>query len=253
MPNSQHNLSVSADGLRQYLERVLPGSQLTVKALDANHEPLVLLKTDHTAAGFGFSNGDLGDSYNVAYKTFKSHYSEQQGNWDALDLAFVFCIQPSFPNLDQFCSAVETDVFFCRKFVVPISRSLDFSLARLPFLPLTPLEGRSLRPPSAQTFLQQCAVPALLAKYVVVPRERGAERIVEACVAGEFGNPKEISRQRVQREIETESQTDSVTLEEITIKNFRAYRKSQTFNLGTKVTVLYGPNGFGKTQVDPIL
>ncbi len=248
MPNLQHNLAVSADGLRQYLEGVLPGSHLSVKTLDANHEPLVLLKTDHIAAGFGFSNGDLGGSYEIAYKQFKSHYSEQQGKWDALDLAFVFCVQPSFPNLDQFCSAVETDVFFCRKFVVPISRSFDFSLARLPFLPLTPLEGRSLRPPSAQTFLQQSEVPALLARYIVVPRERGAERIVDACVAGEFGSPKEVSSPKAQRAIEIQSQTNSVTLEEITIKNFRAYRKPQTFKLGANVTVLYGPNGFGKTS-----
>jgi exonuclease SbcC len=248
MPHLQHNLSVSADGLRQYLEEVLPGSHLSVAPLDAEHEPLVLLKTNHIAAGFGFSNGDLGGSYDIAYKKFKSHYSDQHGNWDALDLAFVFCVQPSFPNLDQFCSAVETDVFFCRKFVVPISRSLDFSLARLPFLPLSPLEGRSLRPPSAQTFLQQSAVPALLARYIVVPRERGAEKIVDACIAGEFGDPKEIASPKAQRAIETQSQTGSVTLEEITVKNFRAYRKPQTFKLGADVTVLYGPNGFGKTS-----
>ena len=31
-------------------------------------------------------------------------------------------------------------------------------------------------------------------------------------------------------------------------RNFRAYRKRQTFVLGTDVTVLYGPNGFGKTS-----
>ena len=33
------------------------------------------------------------------------------------------------------------------------------------------------------------------------------------------------------------------------IKGFRAYRKPQTFSLGADVTVLYGPNGFGKTSV----
>ena len=31
-------------------------------------------------------------------------------------------------------------------------------------------------------------------------------------------------------------------------KNFRAYRKPQTFAFGTDVTVLYGANGFGKTS-----
>src|SRR6202051_3540473 len=99
--------------------------------------------------------------------------------WDALDLAFVFCVKPGVTNLDQFCSTIETDVYFCRKFVVPLSSPLSASLARLPFLPLTPLDGKTLRPASAQNFLQQCSVPAVLARYIVVQHERGPERIVE--------------------------------------------------------------------------
>ena len=34
----------------------------------------------------------------------------------------------------------------------------------------------------------------------------------------------------------------------MTIESFRAYRKRQDFELGDAVTVLYGPNGFGKTS-----
>ena len=248
MANSQHNLSVTASGLREYLETIIPFSQLTERQLDSTHEPLVLLQTNHIAAGFGFSNGDLDSSYDIAYKTFKTHYSEQLGNWDSLDLAFVFCVAPTFPNLDRFCSAVETDVFFCRKFVVPIGLSLSSSLARLPFIPLTPATGNSFRPPSAQTLLQQTGVPALLAKYVVVPRERGPERIIDDCISGEFGEPQELSVTKTQRVAATSEHTDSVSLEEITIENFRAYRKPQTFKLGADITVLYGPNGFGKTS-----
>ena len=143
-------------------------------------------------AGFAFSNGDMSKSYDAQYGKFKTYFTENRVLWDALDLAFVFCVEPGVPNLDQFCSTVETDVYFCRKFVVPLASPLRALLARLPFLPLTPLDGKTLRPASAQTFLQQCGVPAVLAKYVVVQRERGPDRIIEDCVSGEFGEPNDL-------------------------------------------------------------
>ena len=34
----------------------------------------------------------------------------------------------------------------------------------------------------------------------------------------------------------------------VAIQNFRAYKRRQVFDLGRAVTVLYGPNGFGKTS-----
>jgi DNA repair protein SbcC/Rad50 len=248
MPNSPRNPDSSADSLRTYLAGVLPDSQLTVEPVDSVHQPLLLLQTKHVMAGFAFSNGDMSKSYDALYGRFKTYFTEQRGLWDALDLAFVFCVQPGGSNLDQFCSTVETDVYFCRKFVVPLVFPLGASLARLPFLPLMPLDGKSLRPASAQTFLQQCGVPAVLAKYVVVQRERGPERIVEDCISGEFGEPKDLTSVANAPVAKSDANTESVQLESITIKNFRAYRKPQTFDLGADVTILYGPNGFGKTS-----
>ena len=251
MPNLPHSTNPSAGDLHNYLKSVLPNSQLTNATVDSAYQPLLLLQTKHVMAAFAFSNDNIRMSYDALYGGLKNHYTEQRGHWDAFDLAFVFCVPPDEPNLDNFCSNVETDVYFCRKFVVPLSLPLGDSLARLPFLPLTPPEGRSLRPASAQTFLQQCGVPAMLARYLVVQHERGPGRIVEDCINGEFGEPR-VTRALTSIANSSAAQgdrnIDPVRLETVSITNFRAYRKPQIFEVGADVTVLYGPNGFGKTS-----
>ena len=248
MPSSPREFSSVAEGLRAYLHGILPDSRLDSAPVDAEHQPLVLLQTTHMMAAFAFSNGDMGKSYEALYGSFKNYYAEQHGKWDALDLAFVFCVRPDTPNLDRFCSRVETDVYFCRKFVVPLAEPLGASLARLPFLPLTPLSGQSLRPASTQTFLQQCGVPAVLAKFLVVQRARSPEGIVEDCTRGDFGEPRKLTSIAGAPISQLDHSVESVRLDAVTIKNFRAYRKPETFSLGSDVTVLYGPNGFGKTS-----
>jgi exonuclease SbcC len=248
MPSLPRNPHESADSVRAYLEDVLPDSQLADARVQSGYEPLLLLRTKHVMAAFAFSNGDMRKSYEDLYGGFKRYYSEQQGRWDNLDLAFVFCVRPDVPNLDRFCSNLETDVYFCRKFVVPLRSPLDASLARLPFLPLTPLHGQSMRPPSAQTFLQQCGVPPMLAKFLVVQRERSPEGIVEDCMDGRFGEPVELTPALNAPVAHIDRVLAPVRLDSVVIKDFRAYRKSQTFDLGADVTILYGPNGFGKTS-----
>lgn len=234
--------------LRTYLSSVLPEATLNEVSTDEKHEPLLLMQARHLVVAFAASNGDMQSSYELLYKNFKNNYASQGGKWDALDLAFVFCVDPRAQNLDIFCSNVETDVYFCRKFVVPLSEPLSASLGRLPFLPLTPVQGPSLRTASAQTFLQQCGVPSVLAKYLVVQHERGPERIVEDCLNKEFGEPTVMSPVANDRISHSERVAESVRLESVTIQNFRAYRRPQTFEIGADVTVLYGPNGFGKTS-----
>lgn len=248
MPNSHNNSPLSRESVRSYLGTLLPQSELKSQTLSLDYPPLLFLQTSHTMAAFGFSNGDMEKSYDAIYRGFKAYYSDQRGAWDALDLAFVFCVRPDVPDLDRFCSRVETDVYFCRKFVVPLSSPLELSLARLPFLPLTPLTGLSLRPPSAQTFLQQCGVPAGLARNIVVGQVRSPEGIVEDCITGDFGAPRELHGVKSPDIPQHERSSDFIPLAEVAIKNFRAYRSPQVFTLGSAVTVLYGPNGFGKTS-----
>ena len=90
MPNSQHDLPMGPDGLRDYLSEALPESQLMEVSADAHYQPILLLETPQVMAGFGFSNGDMGNSYEVLYGGFKRQYTEQRTEWDKLDLAFVF-------------------------------------------------------------------------------------------------------------------------------------------------------------------
>ncbi|MBN9662515.1 MAG: SMC family ATPase [Acidobacteria bacterium] len=248
MPNLPHSPLPSTSELRAYLQRELPDSRLSEVTVAPSYNPLLLLRTDHSLAAFGFANGDARKSYESIYAGFKKYYAAQREQWDSLDLAFVFCVNPDLPHLDQFCSSIETDVYFCRKFVIPLSGLVGMSLARLPFLPLTPLTGQSLRPPSAQTFLRQCGVPADLAKFLVVQRARGPEAIVEDCIKGDFGDPIELTPTHHALIAHPDQVAEPITLESVTIENFRAYRRSKTFTLGSDVTVLYGANGFGKTS-----
>jgi exonuclease SbcC len=233
-----------------YLERVLPRSHITDAVVDAAYQPLVLLQTSHLMAAFAFSNGDMGKTYDTLYGRFKKYYAEQQSQWRDLDLAFVFCVPPDAPQVERFCSKIETDVYFCRKYVIPLGPQMGASLARLPFLPLAAVGGRPLRPASAQTFLQQCGVRAALAKYLVVQQQRSPDGIVKDCLSGTFGEPQGLTpvENASAPDVEAGVAAQPIWLQTVVIKNFRAYRKTQRFAIGADVTVLYGPNGFGKTS-----
>ena len=242
------DISSAKDDIKKYLQDTLHGANISYKEVHSGYEPLLLLRSKNILAAFAFSSIHVTESYDALYKGFKSHYAEQNGQWDALDVSFVFCVDPNFLDLRLFCSRVETDVYFCRKFVVPLGTDVGSFLARLPFLPLTPLNGQSLRPPSAQTFLQQCNVPAELARFIVVQGDRSAEKIVEDCLSGKFNDPIVLSHSPHLQSGQHDRVISPVLLSSITIENFRAYRRQQTFDLGSSVTVLYGPNGFGKTS-----
>jgi DNA repair protein SbcC/Rad50 len=248
MPSSPHDSNLSPGDVRTFLAKVLPDALLTEAALNSVYEPLLLIRTKHAIVAFAFATDELRQSYDALYGSFKNYYAGQRGQWDALDISFVFCVQPGAPQFDHFCSNVETDVYFCRKFVVPLKVPLDVSLARLPFLPLTPSHGQSLRPVSAQTFLRQCGVPAVLAKCLVFQQERSPEGIVEDCVGGKFAEPRELVPASNAPVIQKDWAMEPIRLETVEIRNFRAYRKPQIFAIGADVTVLYGPNGFGKTS-----
>ena len=239
------------NNVRSYLKQAMPDSQLTTERLLSGYQPLLFMWANHMMAAFAFSNGDTTKSYEALYGSFKEYYAEQHTKLDAKDLSFVFCVSPDLPNLGQLCSKIEMDVYFCRKFVVPIVQPLETSFARLPFLPLTPVRGQSMRPPSAQTFLRQCGVPAMLAKYLVVPQQRSPEAIVEDCMEASFGDKPPTLAAPTQLDPPASSPghaAEKIRFESISIENFRAYRKAQEFDLSADVTVLYGPNGFGKTS-----
>jgi DNA repair protein SbcC/Rad50 len=224
----------------------VPGGTLSV--LEAGESlPVTILQTDRVVAAFAFAGSDPLATFEETYEAFKVE-AERSKEWDQYDLSYVLCIAADTDKLDQLASDIETNVYFCRKFVVPLTEHVGNALARLPFLPLTQLDGPALRPASAQTFLQQSGVPTTLARQIVVQHERSAERIVEACLADEYGSQKAPTRVATLSAASGEQTSAPVLLESVTIENFRAYRTPMTFEIGSEITVLFGPNGFGKTS-----
>ena len=237
--------------VRRYLAGALPECEVTSESRVSDHAPMIFMWMAHLMAGFALSNGDTLGSYRKLFGSFKDYYAENRKRLDVLELSFVFCVRPDLPNLERFCSEVETDVYFCRKFVIPVAESLDRSFERLPFLPLALGTEGLRRPPSAQTYMRQCEVPATLAKYLAVPHQRGAQNIVKDCL-DESSNWTPIlagqSRAKMSVAEGQHEEEEWVRLDAVAIQNFRAYKRRQVFDLGGAVTVLYGPNGFGKTS-----
>ena len=246
MPNSRLSQSLKEE-VRTYLQNWYAG--VSINTVRSNGNELLILKSDYHLVGFAFAGSTPAADYDATYELFKAQYSQHQSEWDALDVAYVLCISPDANQITELASRIETDTYFCRKFVIPLTSSVGDSLARLPFLPLGQLQGPSLRPASAQTFLQRCGVPANLARDIVVQHARGPEGIIEDCQSGQHGKPVKLKRAENRTEIQGNSVSNPVVLERITIENFRAYRKARTFAIGKRVTILYGPNGFGKTSL----
>ena len=234
-----------AEAVKACLGQVRGG---TLSVLEAENDlPVTILQTDRVVAAFAFAGSDPRSTFEETYEAFKVE-AERSKEWDQYDLSYVLCIATDTDKLDQLASDIETDVYFCRKFVVPLTEHVGNALARLPFLPLTQIDGPALRPASAQTFLQQSGVPTTLARQIVIQHERSAERIVEACVANEYGSPKAPTRVATLSAASSEQTGAPVLLESVTIENFRAYRAPMKFEIGSEITVLFGPNGFGKTS-----
>ena len=237
--------------VQSYLRGALPDCELTTERVAEGYEPLVFLWMAHLMVAFAFAYGDTRASYRELYESFKRYYSRNRDRLDAVDLSFVFCVSSSAKDLDEFRSELETDVYFCRKYVVPLTESLEGAFDRLPFLPLGLGAGLARRPPAAQTCMRQWNVPPELARQLAVPYQRSAQSIVKDCIENYAGvvplltSVRETAisaRDRIQHGGE-------VRLDEVTISSFRAYKKRQVFDLSSDVTVVYGPNGFGKTSL----
>lgn len=231
--------------LRATLAEMMPAATFSESHVAEGHPPLVVMLRGHAVDAFAI--GDEQD-YEPLYAGFKKHYLAQGSEWTSKEISFVFCLPSGSPAEESFCSEVEVDVYFCRKYVLNLSDDLAESLARLPFLPLTKIAGGPIRPPSAQTLLRQRSMKADLARNLV---EQGtsAATILEACLSGRHGDAYAIDERSViaASDVDAEPRRDA-TLKSISIQNFRAYRKTKNFPLGSAVTVLYGPNGFGKTS-----
>ena len=248
MPDSQIETSEIATGIRAYLRTLLPTAEISSANTTLALPPLLLLRTNHNVAAFALPNGNWRTDYDTLYAGFKDLCNQRQRDWGQLDVNFIFCLPHPDEDFDAFCSEVETDVYFCRKFVIPLDRDMPQALARLPFLPLDPLDGGGLRPDSAQIFLQRHGVSALLARYLVLPHQRGPQEIVNDCLAQQLGDPVTSLPLSRTSTLAADHSQEPIRIKTIEIENFRAYRNPQVFDIASDVTVLYGPNGFGKTS-----
>lgn len=234
-------------GLRATLARMMDGATFTEEALSEGRLPVLLMQREHAITAFAV--GDQ-DDYLPLYAAFKKYYLKYSAQWSTKDLAFVYCIPPGIKVEPDFSSRVEVDVYFCRKYAVHLDSNLSASLARLPFLPLAPITpGVQTRPPSAQKLLRHRNLKAELATALVVPQRSSAASILKACLAGTYGSPHPLETTAVAAPAPLSGEDRvQATLKSISVQNFRAYRTKKEFKFGSAVTVLYGPNGFGKTS-----
>lgn len=246
MQSSPETLGLPTE-LRSTLADLMKGATFSEEVLRGGCLPVVMMLRQHALTAFAV--GDQAD-YQPLYEAFKKHYLKNSAQWSTKDVAFVYCLPADVTVDPDFCSRVEVDVYFCRKYVVRLDGALADSLARLPFLPLSPITpGVQTRPPSAQTLLRQRNLKADLAKALVVPLTSSASKILTECLAGTYGPPEAL--QSATGPSETAGVGEDrvqATLKSISIQNFRAYRTKKVFELGSAVTILYGPNGFGKTS-----
>jgi len=110
-------------------------------------------------------------------------YRTNHSIWKDRNLSFVVCRLKNESNFDAFFSSIESDIYFCRKYVLNIGvrkSEVIHELLRLPFLPFPDSGTGSIwRPPSAQSLLRSLKIRSQLASQIVVPQKSSAKRIVE--------------------------------------------------------------------------
>lgn len=236
--------------LKNTLEEFLKDKQPQIEPSSPNTTPLFLLLTvKPNLVGFATLDGQPEENFSKAFQNFKDLYSIHSSEWVDFDLTLVLCKTDTEKIPDEFCNEIEIDPYFCRKFVIDLSKDLKVELGRLPFIPLRPETIVGLtRPISAQTFLMKHGTTSKLARYLVVPHAKGIERIVKECIEGVLGKPEWSKPEREEFLLPQYEVGHSVRLKELEISNFRAYRESFEFDLDADLIVLFGPNGFGKTS-----
>ena len=236
--------------LKDSLEEFLRDKQPQIEPSPFNTMPLfLLLSVKPNLVGFATLDGQPEENFSKALQNFKDLYSIHSSDWADFDLTLVLCKTDTEKVPEEFCNEIETDPYFCRKFVIDLNKDLRVELGRLPFIPLRPETIVGLkRPISAQTFLMKHGVSSNLARYLVVPHARGIQRIISECIKEVLGKPEWFKGEIDEFILPEYKVGPRVRLKELEISNFRAYRGSFEFDLDADLIVLFGPNGFGKTS-----
>lgn len=249
------DLAESYSRLSSLIPRFLDARQhqLRLHDDDATDYPLLILETGQDIAGFAIVCDSPRTAYAAAYESFRVLYGREHEAWEAQNLSFVICRFDDDPSDDGFFSQVETDIYFCRKYVIKLPADdgdLANELQRLPFLPLQADRSHdSVVPPSARRLLRSLGLSADLSEQLVTARKRSATRIVDDILGGDTPLPLEVqTSHQVEPDILSQDDISPIRVTRISIEGFRAYRTRQEFDLDADVVVLYGPNGLGKTS-----
>lgn len=214
--------------------------------------PILVLESSMDSAGFAIVNGSAESSYSSAYKTFKDLYREKHDTWKERNLSFTVCSQGDINKNESLFRSIESDVYFCKKYIVNFSKDpkdLEKELLGLPFLPLKEHYANDTeRPISAQSLLQDFGVSATLSRHIIVSGLRVAKGIIDDCIERSHQLPK-ISTTAISTSKNFNKTLSKTRIKNISIEGFRAYNKKREFNLDADIVVIYGQNGLGKTSL----
>jgi len=239
------------DKFSNILENLLKERNPKIESAQSNSYPLFLiLDIVPDLVCFSLLNGKPDVNILDTIQKFKNLYLINSNKWAERDLTLVFCKSDMCNISDEQCNKVMLDSYFCRKFIIDLKEDLKSELASLPFIPIQS-EGiiSYQRLKSAQTFLMKHGLEATLSKHLVTPHSRSEDGIVKDCFEGLLGKSEYLTTFEKQfYPIKKEYLNTEISLKELELCNFRAYRDSYKFDLDADLVILYGPNGFGKTS-----
>ena len=247
-------LEESYSRLSSALGGLLGDKQAELQVLREIDYPLLVLDTVSDIAGFAVLDGSPEQAYTRAYAAFRSVYRKNHDSWGDRNLSFVLCRSELRPSDDAFFTKTETDVYFCRKYVITLCSGDTEQIAELQRLPFLPLQedrsGGATRPPSARAILRSANLSAELARQIVVDYTSSASRILKDVLdRPEDFTPELAGGGEARPEVLQQTPVaENTRITGISIEAFRAYRKRQEFDLDADLVVLYGPNGLGKTS-----